>query len=507
MSKIALNNLGITFPETLFQNLNLSVDPGDRIGIVGNNGSGKSSLIRCIQGELEATDGDITLAHGLHLGIVEQEVPDALMASSLRDVIVDAIPEDERVYMDWKADVLLDALKTPEEYRAREIKSLSGGWQRLALIARTWLKDPDVLILDEPTNHLDLSKILLLEKWLIEDAGDMAMIIVSHDREFLQACTTATLFMRPGESVFFRHSYARAKALLDEQDQANLERREKDQKQLKRMQKSAHEMRQMGVNHFSDHKLHKAVLMERRAAKMEAEIADVHVETKRDIKINNRDGHAKVVVWLEDVLVKAPDGTELFAIEKMDIKKHDRIVLLGRNGTGKTQFVTAIRRALDLAAHETGEGIRVSPSVVTGYMDQELSHLPLDISMKRYLSDRFSLADLEMTRMLTAAGFRRDNQDKLIGQFSPGQRSRFALLVLRLEKPSFFLLDEPTNHVDIAGQEQLEAEIIDKQATCLVVSHDRKFIANIATRYWLIENRRLVELDQPDMFYETLIAA
>lgn len=194
MSLINIRNLGITLSSPLFANLNLVVNAGDRIGLVAANGRGKSSLFRCIAGALDATEGEITKARGLTLGHVEQNVPPTLFDLSFYDAVLDALSPEIASAESWRVDVVLESLEVPEEFRRRALNALSGGWQRLAMLARAWVTEPDVLLLDEPTNHLDLGRIAALEDWLNLLPRDMAVIVASHDRAFLDAVTHRSCF-------------------------------------------------------------------------------------------------------------------------------------------------------------------------------------------------------------------------------------------------------------------------------------------------------------------------
>ncbi|TIX20613.1 MAG: ABC-F family ATP-binding cassette domain-containing protein, partial [Mesorhizobium sp.] len=158
MALISLKSVGVTMSAPLFSNLDLTIGAGDRLGIVAANGRGKSTLLKCLAGEFEPTSGDITRSRGLRVGHVEQSVPGALLNRSFHDVVADALPVEQRDSELWRVDVVLDSLDVPEDMRGRPMRALSGGWQRLALIARVWVTDPDVLLLDEPTNHLDLAR-------------------------------------------------------------------------------------------------------------------------------------------------------------------------------------------------------------------------------------------------------------------------------------------------------------------------------------------------------------
>ena len=178
-------------------------------------------------------------------------------------------------------------------------------------------------------------------------------------------------------------------------------------------------------------------------------------------------------------------------------------MLLGRNGVGKSQFAQLLRRTLN---GEETPGVRASPSIVMGYVDQLMSHLPEASTPHEYISGTFRPGDQRTISLLASAGFSVDMQRRPIARLSPGQKARLGLLALRLTEPNFYLMDEPTNHVDITGQERLEAEILAHEATCVIVSHDRAFVQAIATRFLLIDGGKITEVDSPEPFYRTLTA-
>ena len=166
MGPISLRNVTFLSQTPLFQNLSLVIGERDRLGVVAGNGAGKTTLLQCLAGTLEPTGGEITRARGMRVGLVEQDVPLRLLDLPLSDAVMDALPPSERDGQDWRADIALDAFETPTAMRRQPVRALSGGWQRLALIARAWIAEPDALLLDEPTNYLDLAKLFLLELWL-----------------------------------------------------------------------------------------------------------------------------------------------------------------------------------------------------------------------------------------------------------------------------------------------------------------------------------------------------
>ncbi|MFC5082670.1 ABC-F family ATP-binding cassette domain-containing protein [Microvirga arabica] len=502
MPSLSLRNVGIVAHTPLFQNLNLVIGEGDRLGLVAANGAGKSTLLKCLAGLDEPTHGDIIRSRGLRVALVEQDVPAGLLDLSFHDVLHRALPADERESQEWRVDMVLDEFDTPADLRRLPMRALSGGWQRLALIARAWITEPDILLLDEPTNHLDLEKLFKLETW-INNAGYTAPIVVaSHDRDFLDACTSKTLFLRPQESITFAHPYRRARDLLEAHDASAQAQREKTLREVKRLRESAQELRNVGINSGSDAAQIKSAQIKRRADALEQTARSLHKERSGEIRLGNRGTHARVLVALENVTVEAPDGRKLFAIPKLEVAQGDRIVVLGRNGTGKSQLVQLLHRAM--LAPDGLPGIRVSPSLALGYVDQDMRQLPDKATAHDFILSRFRLGDQRSRAVLAEAGFFIERQGLPIAKLSPGQKARLGLLALRLSEPNFYLMDEPTNHVDIPGREQLESEILDAEATCIVVSHDRSFVSAIGTRFLLIDKGKLREIDEPEAFYESM---
>ena len=501
MTLITLRNLGIILGKPLFSNLGLTVNAGDRIGIVAANGHGKSTLLNCLAGELDATSGDITRLRGLTQSIVHQHLPSPLLEKTMRDAVLSALPVDEIDNESWRADIIFDAMLVPEPYRHRHLKELSGGWQRLAMLARAWITEPDVLLLDEPTNHLDLEKINVLESWLGQLPRDTAVVIVSHDRAFLDNITKTTLFLRPENSALFRLPYGHARAALEEEDAADERRFQRDMKTAQQLRRQAAKLNNIGINSGSDLLTVKTKQLRQRAEKLEENARPAHSERSAGkIQLANRGTHAKVLVTLEDVPVSTPDGTLLFRTGRQFVHQGDRIVILGRNGVGKTRLISLLKAAI-MDEGQIQDGIKVTPSLVAGYVDQSLAEIDDDSTPFALMTHRFDIGDQRIHGLLAGAGIDMEMQKRRIATLSGGQKARLAMLALRLAEPNFYLLDEPTNHLDIDGQEALEAEIINRSASCVFVSHDRSFVRAVGTRFWLIDKRRLVEVDDPEAFF------
>jgi ATPase subunit of ABC transporter with duplicated ATPase domains len=494
MGSIILRDVGVTAGHQLFQDLSFTLADGDRLGLVAGNGAGKSTLLRCLAGLAEPTQGSISTSRGLRVALVAQDVPTNLLDLPLADALRRAIPPDERESKGWRVELILDEFAAPAELRSRPFRELSGGWQRLALIARAWVAEPDALLLHEPTNHLDLAKIRLLEAWIRDDGARMPMVIASHDRAFLDGCTTRTVFLRPERSRFYAHPYSVARRLLDEDDAAEQAKAHRDRREIARLRRSAAERRNIGVNSGSDLALKVSKRMARRADALEETVRPAHRDKSAAVRLASSGTHARVLIGLDDVTVRRPDGAALFRTGRLELRRGDRLLLLGENGVGKSLFVGLLRQALTDAAGVSG--IRTSPSVVMGYLDQQMAHLPDGDTPHGFIAG-FDLGDRRTTSLLAGAGFPPDRQRRPIAELSPGERARLGLLALRLSEPNLYLLDEPTNHLDIPGQEQLEAEILAHDASAILVTHDRRFARTIGTRFLAIARGRLIEID-PD---------
>jgi ATPase subunit of ABC transporter with duplicated ATPase domains len=501
MTLINIRNLGVTLSSSLFSGLNLALNAGDRVGLVAANGRGKTTLLRCMAGTLDPTEGEITRSRGLTIGHVPQDAPPALLNLSLYEAVLGALPPEQAKTESWRVDVMLDAIQAPGALRRRELRALSGGWRRLVLLARTWVTEPDVLLLDEPTNHLDLSKIMTVEAWLNGLPRATPFVLASHDRAFLDAVTNRTLFLRPERSQVFSLPYSRARVALSEADAADERRYKRDMKTAEQLRKQAANLKNIGINSGSDLLVVKTKQLKDRAERLEDSSKPAHRERSAGaIRLADRGTHARALVTLHDAEVCAPNGAVLFRTGKQFIRQGDRIALLGPNGAGKTRLIGMIHAAVS-DPETTHAGIKAASSLVLGYSDQALATLvdadtPMDTIVRR-----FDVGDQRARALLAGAGIAVSMQIRPIGELSGGQRARLNALVLRLTNPNFFLLDEPTNHLDIEGQEALERELIAHQTSCLFVSHDRSFVRAVGSRFWAIERKRLLELESPEEFF------
>jgi ATPase subunit of ABC transporter with duplicated ATPase domains len=507
MTLITIRNLGVTLGAPLFSQLDLSINAGDRIGLVAANGRGKSTLLRCIAGTAEPSDGAITRARGLTIGYVAQEIPTALADTPFHAAVLDRLPAERRVSESWRVDVALESLDVPEALWQRPLRQLSGGWQRFAMLARVVVAEADVLLLDEPTNHLDLARICRLEAWLNALPREMPVVIASHDRAFLDATTNRTLFLRPERSQIFSLPFTPARVALGEADASDERRYRRDLKAAELLRQHAAKLNNIGVNSGSDLLLQKTKQLKQRAEKLEGAAKPAHLERSAGtIKLANRGTHARVLIALDDAAVATPDGRLLFKTGKQFICKGDRVVLLGPNGAGKTRLVAMLRQAIE-SPEAAPAGIKVTQSLALGYCGQDLADLADAETPMNAIVSRFEVGDQRARALLAGAGLSLAMQGRPIGRLSGGQKARLGMLLLRLAEPNFYLLDEPTNHLDIEGQEALEDELLVHEASCLLVSHDRNFVRAVANRFWLIEKKKLVELEGPERFFASIGAA
>ncbi|WP_332772306.1 ABC-F family ATP-binding cassette domain-containing protein [Phenylobacterium sp.] len=485
----------------VFEGVSFQLDDA-RTALVGENGAGKSTLLKCLLGELVLLDGQIVRSRGLKIGYVPQDVPAGLSDQPLRQVLEAALPVTDGSE-DWKVDVLLDEIGVAHETAEQPFGSLSGGWQRLMLIAAAArLSEPDLLILDEPTNHLDLSNINVLERWL-DESRRLPMLIVSHDREFLQRTTTRTLFLRADGAHSFAAPFVAARQALLHRDAADAVRRQLEGKEIDRLQKVAARYRVWGVKNDKFHKRAKAT--EKRIDRIEAERTGAYSARERKLELAEGEIEAKVALRIENYAVTVPDGSrKLFHIDKLSVAVGDRIALLGINGAGKSMLLSALARAWDPALrHYDGQAsVRFNPQSRPVYFDQRMADLPLKVSLVDYLTAVEGATSRDANAMLAKAGFPYVRIKGPIADLSHGERARLVFLRMTLAKPNLYLLDEPTNHLDIEGQEDLEAQLDGADVACLFVSHDRYFTRAAATRFLEIRKGRLVEVEGPDAFFE-----
>lgn len=491
---IELRNISLDLAERrLFEDLNLIVSPGERIALVGHNGCGKSTLLSLLAGERQPDVGEVRRKRGLRISRVRQFVgPDVELLS------VGELMERELRERSWQGLAHLDSLGVPAELSQTLVGDLSGGQANRLLFALALAEDGDLLLLDEPTNHLDLESLLAFEAAL--DAFPGAVVVVSHDRAFLDAVGRSTAFLRDGRVNRFELGYSAARHQLALDDEARAHARRVEEKQLEGLRRSAAQMTAWSRAHESEKLARRARSMQRRVERMEAERTELAVGSKLDLDLTLGRSSARQILRVSDVEIGYP-GHLLFQIEELFVRPGDRIALLGANGVGKSTFISQLVAA---STAVESESIRYSPQTRLGYYDQELTEVAGDVSAIYFLAMRCDKDSQYLRSALVAAGFAFSMHEQAVATLSGGERARLLILALALGNANFLILDEPTNHIDIDGKEQLEAQLSDGSATLLVTSHDRCFIDAVANRFLWIVDGGLREIGDAEPYYRWL---
>lgn len=478
----------------LFADLELAVSSGDRIGIVGHNGAGKTTLLNLLAGDLEPERGDLLRKRGLRLARVEQFLPERLLTASLREAVAQNVPADES----WRADAMLSELGFDVSVMDRPAGNFSGGQQNRLMLARALVVEPELLLLDEPTNHLDLATLLTFETLLSRFPG--GLLLVSHDREFLDAVTNTTFVLRDGRGYRFTMSYTPAMHALTEMDDAHAKTRAAEERKITALRNSAKRLANWGRVYDNEKFARRAKSMERRVERLEEERTFVSDGSPLELAMQLGETRAKQALVIEDHPVEVP-GRRLYHIDELVIRPGDRFALLGANGTGKSTLIRSIMTAYqDPQAHPQ---IRFSPQSSVGYYDQELDEVAGSEELLAFACKHVEASEQHVRTRLIRAGFVHGDHGKRLAQMSGGERARLLFAVHALNRPNFMILDEPTNHIDIAGKEQLETQLLASNATLLITSHDRRFLTRLANRFLWIRDGALLEVSDAEEFFRT----
>lgn len=501
---ITCNNLKHTLGnQVLFDGVHLSIHEQDRIALVGHNGCGKSTLFSLLNRQHEADSGELACKKGLRFETVEQFLPQHLESCTLLEAVEQKI-EDNPNIPDYQATMLLQELGFGESEWGFLVKDLSGGQKNRLMFARAVISEPELVFLDEPTNHLDLDTILYFENYFRESL-QCAFLLISHDRNFLDAVTNRTLFLRDHRIHAFDLPYTKAKDALEAQDRAAAEQRRQEEKKIESLRASAKRIATWGRDFDNEDLSRKAKSMEKRVERMEQNKTFVSQGSglQLDLDFTASKSHQLLAVRDQNVTFD-PGGKkekELFSVQELVLHPGERVALLGSNGCGKTTLIRAITHAF---AHDPdGLGYHFSPQCKLGYYDQELEQLEAEKSIFGMVRDRCDGTDSELRHQLIRAGFPYGDHQKKVAVLSGGEKARVLFLILKLNRPNFLILDEPTNHIDIQGKEELEDQLKGSQATVLITSHDRRFVDTLANRFLWIKNGTIVEIHDPQEFYNT----
>jgi ATP-binding cassette subfamily F protein 3 len=502
----------------LLEGADVSIHPGERIGLIGANGSGKSSLFALLRGELHADKGDADFPANWRVAHVAQETPaldrpaveyaidgdttlrsledrlaaaeDGLLIGELHAAMADADAYTARS----RAERLLVGLGFKEEELQRPVSSFSGGWRMRLNLAQALMCPSDLLLLDEPTNHLDLDAIIWLEEWLKRYRG--TLVIVSHDRDFLDAVVTAIVHIDQRKLRRYSGGYSdfeqqRAQALVLAQSQLVKQQRERAHLQsfIDRFKAKATKARQ-------------AQSRMKMLAKME-ELAPLHVSAPFSFEFREPLRAPDPLLVLEDVAAGYGDKVVLSGVN-LSLQSEQRIGLLGINGAGKSTFIKTVAGAL---APLSGSAV-FNKGLAIGYFAQhQVEMLRLDQSplwhLQRLAAD---VREQELRNYLGGFNFPGDMATSPIEHFSGGEKARLALALIVWQRPNLLLLDEPTNHLDLETREALAVALAQFEGTLVLVSHDRHLLRATTEQLLIVAGGRVQPFDGDlDDYRESLL--
>ena len=505
MSCISVQNLSLSFGEkTLFDNVSFDVYEKDKIGFVGANGVGKTSLFKILTGEYQPTSGAAFLGKNVKLGYMEQHTcsenktvyeelisvfDDLIKLEKELDAIASRLTAEPLPELIAKQDMLneqftgsggltyksltrscLIGMGFSESDFDKPTSKLSGGQRSKLILSKLLLSKCDLLLLDEPTNHLDIKSVEWLEGFLSSFSG--AFIVISHDRYFLDRVTDKTIEIENKKMRSYKGNYSEFLVKKQAEQKAIAEKYENDMKEIERLEGIIAQQRQWN----REKNIKTAESKEKVIERIKAQLVVPDAKLKKI-----RFDFTPKCVSGEDVLdvsdlSKSFGDKKIFENASFSVKKGNRIFLVGANGCGKTTLLKIIMG--DLAAD--GGKFKFGANLFTGYFDQVQAKLDLNKTAIDEVWSAFpSMTETKIRNALAA--FTGDDVYKRLSDCSGGERARIALLKLMLGQYNFLLLDEPTNHLDAYSREELENTLLDYSGTMLIVSHDRYFINKLAT--------------------------
>ena len=521
MIDISVSSLVKSFElgKNILDGLTFTVNSGERVGILGHNGCGKTTLFRILAGEIGWDEGEVMVAPSKRLGLISQipvypdgwttedvlrsahkrlyEISDRLDELGLlmeHDQSPALLQEYDRLSddfrrlggydMDTARNRVANGLDIPAVMREQAFDSLSGGEKTRVNLARLILEDTDILLLDEPTNHLDLRATEWLEDYLLHFKG--TVLSISHDRWFIDRVAQRCIEIVDGKAEFYSGGYSFYLEERQRRFEEKMRKYEKDQAKIEQLTRAAEQMHLWAF--MGNDKLHKrAFSMEKRIEKL-SHTEKPTEQKKLSVKFRQREFEGDEVLVMEG-LSKSFSEKKLFSDLDLTVTGGERIALIGDNGTGKSTLVKLIM------GDETPDAGYVyrGPAVRTAYLPQMVSFSVPERSAYDTMLYDCRCQPQEARDRLAAFGFRGEDVFTPVGTLSGGEKSRLRLCMLMGADINFLILDEPTNHLDIASREWMEDALSDYEQTLLFVSHDRYFIEKFATRIWALSDGRITD--------------
>lgn len=518
---LACHNLSKAFGEQIIvENGSFHIEDHEKAALIGPNGAGKSTILKMIMGELSPDSGDVILAKGKTIGYLSQHqelVSGNTIFAEVRTAKEDIIRMEEQIRSietelkhltgedlekrlqtyhtltaaferdngyAYQSEIIgvLKGLGFTEDDFDKKVDTLSGGQKTRVSLGKLLLTKPDVLLLDEPTNHLDMNSIAWLETYLMNYAG--AVLIVSHDRYFLNRVVTKVIEVEHGELLMFNGNYsdfASKKKMIRE---ARLKEYWKQQQEIKHQEAVIEKLRSFN----REKSIRRAESREKMLDKMVRVEKPIEDSGELHFTLEPSCVSGNDVLKVEH-LSKSFGSLRLFEDVTFEIKRGEHVAIIGDNGTGKTTLLKILNEveAADSGSYTLGTNVHI------GYYDQEHHVLHMEKTIFDEISDEYPhLTHTEIRNMLAAFLFTGDDVYKLIRDLSGGERGRVSLAKLMLSEANFLILDEPTNHLDITSKEILEKALNDYTGTLLYVSHDRYFINQTASRILDLVNHTFV---------------
>jgi len=505
----------------IFRDITFTVKTGERVGLVGSNGCGKTTLLKMIMGQESITSGTISFLKGSTVGYLDQ-IPDYTEEVLVIDILKEALndlylqkqhledlsiqlgqlsgEELEKVmktYTNVEADFafkggyeletmiakVASGLKITEEMENMPFYLLSGGEKTRVMLAHILLKKPSILLLDEPSNHLDLESIEWLENYLQNYDG--SVLVVSHDRYFLDNVCKKIVELSAFKAHVYHGNYSYFVIERERRFLLELKVYLAQEKKIKRMEEQIKQYRIWGVARDSEKMFKRAKELEKRLEKIER--LDKPVKDPNKLKIQTDTSRTGKRVLEARAINKSFDELELLKNASIELFYQDKLAVLGENGSGKTTFISIL---IDDFFKEEPT-FKWGSKIKLGYLPQEVSFEDESLSLLEYFHYTHQVGVHQARKQLAKALFTNDDVFKKIHQLSGGEKSRLKLASLTYEQVNFMILDEPTNHLDITAREVLEEVLLDYKGTILFVSHDRYFIQKIASRIAEIRDCKL----------------